>query len=103
MIAYSIFYPYGENTHFDVDYYCHKHLGIIKKYFGDKCKGILVVEGGQEDEKEPRYSCVCHIFFNSKEEFNDIMKKARPELLADVKNYTNITPTSKIYNVAMNE
>jgi uncharacterized protein (TIGR02118 family) len=103
MITYSVFYPYKDDTYFNMDYYCNNHLGIIKRCFGEKCKGIIVVKGEENDNKEPRYTCICHIFVNDKKEFTEIMEKARPELLADVKNYTNIIPTSKIFEVSMKE
>ena len=104
MITFSVFYPYKEDSFFDMDYYCNKHLAIIKRYFGDKCKGMLVLKDTDgEDNGEPLYTCVCHLFFNTEKEFLDIMEKASPELLADVKNYTDIEPFTRIHEVAMQE
>ena len=103
MITFSVFYPYKKDSHFDMDYYRNKHLGIIKRYFGDTCKGILVVKGNHKEGKEPNFSCICHLFFSTEEEFQGIMKKVNAELMADVKNYTDIEPFTEINEVSMQE
>jgi len=103
MITYSVFYPYKEEARFDFDYYQNNHLGILKRYFGDTCKGITVLKGQMEDGDSSDFTCVCHIFFDSEEIFLEIMEKAKAELLADVKNYTNIEPYAKIFEISMQE
>ena len=103
MISYVTFYPYKKGSRFDMDYYCDKHLVTAKKYFGDSCKGILVQKGNFEDGKEPRFACICHLFFNTAEEFFNGMEKASPELMPDVINYTDIEPVGEIVEVSMQE
>jgi uncharacterized protein (TIGR02118 family) len=103
MITFSVFYPYKKDSHFDMDYYCNKHLGIVKRYFGDTCKGMLVLKGDNEEDMEPRFSCTCHLFFNTEKEFLEIMEKANAELMADVKNYTDIEPFTEINEISMQE
>lgn len=103
MITYSVFYPYKKDSFFDIDYYQNNHLKILKGYFGNACKGIIVLKGKQSDGAEPDFACICHIFVDTEEKFLKIMEKAKPELLADVKNYTDIKPFSKIFEVSMQE
>ncbi|HAX17362.1 MAG TPA: EthD family reductase [Actinobacteria bacterium] len=103
MITYSVFYPQKEDAFFDFDYYQNKHLGILKKHFGDACKGIIVLKDKQSNSTESEFKCICHIFVETEEKFSKIMEKARPELLADVKNYTDIKPYSRIFDVSMHE
>lgn len=103
MITYSIFYPYKKDSHFDMDYYYNKHPAIAKSYFGDACKGILVLKGNSEKGKEPRFTCICHLFFNTKKDFFKVIEKANAELMADIKNYTCIEPIAEIVEVSMQE
>lgn len=103
MITYTVFYPYKKNTHFDMDYYCNKHLAIAKSYFGDACKGIVVLKGDSEKDKTPAYTCICHLFFSNRKDFLEVIEKANAELMADVKNYTDIEPFAEINEVSMQE
>jgi uncharacterized protein (TIGR02118 family) len=103
MISFSVFYPYKEGANFDFDYYQNNHLGILKRYFGDTCKGITVLKGNVDNKEEPDFMCVCNISFDSEKQFLEIMEKAEPELLADIKNYTNIEPYTQIFEISMQE
>lgn len=103
MITYTVFYPFKKDSHFDFDYYQNKHLKILKSYAGDACKGIIVLKGDNSNDEEPAFTCICHIFFNTEEEFLKIMGKAKIELKADVKNYTDIVPYSRVFEISMQE
>ncbi len=105
MITFTVKYPYKKGSHFDMDYYCDVHLGIAKRYFGDTCKGYVVVKGNHEINSgtEPQFACIAHLFFNSVKEFNDVMKIAEPELRADVKKFTDIEPVMEFFEVSMKE
>jgi uncharacterized protein (TIGR02118 family) len=103
MITYSLFYPYKKDSRFDMDYYCNKHLAMAKSYFGDACKGVLVLKGNSEKGKNPRYACICHLFFNSGKDFFAATEKANDELMADIKNFTDIEPVGELVEVSMQE
>jgi uncharacterized protein (TIGR02118 family) len=105
MITFTVKYPNKKDSYFDMDYYCNTHIAIAKKYFKDTCKGYSIVKGSSElnNGKEPQFACVSHLFFNSIEEFNSIMKVAEKELIEDVKNFTNIQPEVEFYEVSMRE
>lgn len=45
MIKVSILYPYRENGHFDVDYYCVTHMPLAAKLFGPSLKSWSVDVG----------------------------------------------------------
>jgi uncharacterized protein (TIGR02118 family) len=105
MITFTVKYPYKKDRHFDMEYYCNIHLDIAKKYFGNKCKGYIVLEGSKEinEGKDPEFACIAHLFFNSVEDFNKVMKLAESDLTADIKNYTNIEPEFEYFAVSMQE
>jgi uncharacterized protein (TIGR02118 family) len=103
VITYTVFYPYKKDSHFDMDYYCNRHIATAKSYFGDACKGIVVLKGNIDKGKEPLYSCICHLFFDNRKDFYRVIEKANAELVADVKNYTDIEPTAEIVEVLMQE
>ena len=103
MITYTVYYPYRKDSHFDMEYYCNEHMEIAKSYFGAACKGILVLKGNCEKGKQPRYSCICHLFFNTKKDFFAATEKSNVELIADIKNFTDIEPVSEITEVSMQE
>jgi uncharacterized protein (TIGR02118 family) len=103
MINFTVKYPYKKGSHFDMDYYCNVHLAIAKRYFGDTCKGYVVLKGDHEinEGAEPQFACIAHLFFNSVKEFNAVMEPAESELRADVKKFTDIEPVTEFFEVSM--
>lgn len=103
MITFSVIYPCKKGSYFNMEYYCNTHIAIAKKYFGDTCKGIVILNGKNGwGKEEPSFSCIAHLFFNSVEEFEKVMQPANKELTEDVKNFTNIEPIAQIDEVSMN-
>ena len=45
MIKVSVLYPAGEKVTFDMDYYCKKHMPMVKEKLGAACKTIAVEQG----------------------------------------------------------
>ena len=105
MITFTVKYPYKKGCHFDMGYYLNVHIGIAKKYFGNKCKGYTILggESSLNEGKAPQFACLSHLFFNSLEEFKTAMAPAEKELLADVKNFTDIIPEVEFSGVSMHE
>ena len=71
MIKVSVLYPNNTGSHFDIDYYCNKHMPMVKDKLGNACKGIAVdqgMAGGAPDSAAP-YAAVCHLFFETVEAF----------------------------------
>ena len=86
MIRLSVLYPSSEGSTFDHDYYREKHVPRVMRAWGlakaDIDKGI---DG-------PNVAAV-HFEFESLEAIGAAMaSEATGEVLADVANYTNITP-----------
>ena len=45
MIRVSVLYPNNEGSNFDMDYYCNKHIPMVKDKLGAACKGVAVDQG----------------------------------------------------------
>jgi uncharacterized protein (TIGR02118 family) len=103
MITYTVYYPYKKDSFFDMDYYCNKHIPIARNYFGVACKGIMVLKGNSENGKQPRYACMCHLFFNTKKDFFEASEKSNAELIEDIKNFTDIEPVAEISEVSLQD
>ena len=86
MIRLSVFYPSSEGSTFDHDYYREKHVPLAVRAWGlttaDIDKGV-----------DGPYVAAVHFEFDSVEAIQAAMAaEATGEVLADVANYTNITP-----------
>jgi uncharacterized protein (TIGR02118 family) len=86
VIRLSVFYPSSEGSTFDHDYYREKHVPLAVRAWGlttaDIDKGV-----------DGPYVAAVHFEFDSVEAIQAAMAaEATGEVLADVANYTNITP-----------
>ena len=86
MIRVSVFYPSSEGATFDHDYYRDKHVPLAMKAWGlDEAEIDRGVDGP--------YVAAVHFKFESPEALAAAMgSPATGEVLADVANYTTITP-----------
>ncbi|AFT86874.1 MULTISPECIES: EthD family reductase [Burkholderiaceae] len=91
MIKVSILYPYRENGHFDVDYYCATHMPLAAELFGPSLKGWSVDVGinAGPPGTPPPYVAAGHFLFDSTDDFYKVFKPASERLLADIPNYTD--------------
>ena len=67
MIKVSVFYPNSENAKFDLDYYCNKHMPMVRDLLGDTCMGLGVDHGlaGGTPGARPAYAAIGHLFFET--------------------------------------
>lgn len=101
MIKASVMYPNGDDTTFDMDYYCNSHMALVRELLGVKVKGIGVDQGiGQPGTPAP-FIAIGHLMFDSVEEFQSAMNAHGPKLMADIPNYTNSRPTIQVSEVKM--
>ena len=73
MIKVSVLYPAGENTTFDMDYYCKSHIPMVQQKLGSACKGAAVEHGisGAAPGSRSTYVAMGHLYFDSVEAFFD--------------------------------
>jgi uncharacterized protein (TIGR02118 family) len=86
VIRLSVFYPSSEGSTFDHDYYREKHVPLCLRAWGlDKAEIDKGVDGP--------YVAAVHFEFGSVEDMKTALAaEATGKVMADVANYTNITP-----------
>ena len=91
MIRLSVLYPKGDNTTFDHDYYREKHVPLCSRTW--KPDAVEIDRG-----VDGPYVAAVHVVFKSQEAMSAALANSG-ELMADVPNYTNITPVMQISEV----
>lgn len=86
MIRVSVFYPSGEGSTFDMDYYRATHVPMALKAWG--------LSGAEIDKGvNGPYVAGVHFRFESQEALGAALgAPATADVMADVANFTNITP-----------
>lgn len=101
MIKASVMYPNGDSATFDMDYYCNRHMPLVRELLGVKVKDVGVDQGiGQPGSPAP-FIAMGHLMFDSVEDFQSAMNTHGPKLMADIPNYTNTRPTIQVSEVKM--
>jgi uncharacterized protein (TIGR02118 family) len=103
MIKVSVLYPAGENTRFDMGYYCASHMPMARSKFGAKCKGMAIEQGlaGGAPGSAPAFVAMGHFLFDSAADFQAAMAPHAAEIMADIPNYTNVQPVIQISEVKL--
>lgn len=101
MIKVSVFYANGEGKHFDMDYYCKKHIPLVQRLCGAAIKGVAVEQGtsGAAPGTAPQFLAMGHMYFVSVEAYSAAIGPHLDEILADIPKYTNVQPTIQISEV----
>jgi uncharacterized protein (TIGR02118 family) len=103
MIKVSVFYPAGDGTKFDMDYYCKSHMAMVGQKLGAACKSMAVEQGlgGGAPGMPPTYAAMGHLYFDSVAEFQAAFAPHAEAIMADIPNYTNIQPVIQVSEVKM--
>jgi len=98
MIKVSVFYPNGEGSKFDIQYYCKVHIPMVQKLLGTAVKGVSVEYGlgGLLPGSPPAFLALGHLVFDSLETFHAAWAPHAVQIVGDVPNYTNIQPMIQI-------
>lgn len=104
MIKVSVLYPYREGYRFDFDYYCAKHMPLVRDRLGAACQGIAVDRGvaGGAPGTPPPYVAMANLFFDSIDAFQTAFAPHADAILADVANYTDLQPELMFSDVLIN-
>nr|NMF97053.1 EthD family reductase [Aromatoleum toluolicum] len=104
MVKVSVLYPYADAFRFDFDYYCTKHMPMVKDKLGDACQGIAVDRGiaGGAAGSPPSFVAMAHLYFHTEADFQASFGPHTAEIMDDVPNYTDITPVIQISEVLIN-
>ena len=89
----TVLYPNKPGVTFDFDYYKKSHATLIHRLYG---KGIAKLElrrgVATPDGSPPAHVAVISIWVGAQDVFDAAQAKHAPELIADVKNFTNAMP-----------
>jgi uncharacterized protein (TIGR02118 family) len=101
MIKISILYPNKKGERFDSNYYLKNHMPLSIEKQGESLKGISVeigINAGVPDS-EPPYIAMCHLLYDSIEDFSAAFTPHAELLMSDMKNYTDIQPVYQVSEV----
>lgn len=103
MIKVSVMYPNTPNARFDHTYYRDKHMPMVKAKMGDRCKSYSIDKGlaGRAPGSPATYVGMCHIFCESIEDYRAGFDPHAAEIMADIPNYTDITPVVQFSEVVV--
>lgn len=104
MIKVTVLYPNADNARFDFDYYCRHHMPMVRDRLGAACRGVAVERGlsGDAPGSPPRFVAVAHLFFDSVDAFQGAFAPHIDEIMKDVPNYTDLSPSLEIGEVLIN-
>lgn len=103
MIKVIVMYPNTPGARFDHDYYRDKHLPLVKSRMGDACLYYTIdraLFGGAPDIPAP-YVAMCHIYSESLAAFQAGIGPHAEEIVADIPNYTDLTPVRQVSEVVV--
>lgn len=103
MIKVSVMYPNVPGARFNHAYYRDNHMPMVKARMGDACKYYTVDKGlaGGAPGSPATYVGMCHIFADSVESFQTSFGPHATEIMADIANYTDLTPVMQISEVVV--
>ena len=103
MIKVSILYPNSEGSRFDIDYYCNRHVPMVREKLGAACKGVAVEQGlgGAEPGALAPFVAMGHLLFDSIENFQAAFGPHAAAFMEDIPNYTDIQPVVQISSVKL--
>ena len=103
MIKVSAMYPTAPGARFYHDYYRDQHMPMLQDRLGEACRHYTSDRGlvGGIPGSSARYVAMCHIFSESIEAFQKGFVPHAAEILADITNYTDVSPTMQISEVVV--
>ncbi len=105
MIKVSVMYPNIPGERFAHAYYRDMHMPLLKTRMGDACRCYTIDKGlaGGTRGEPATYIGMCHVFCDSPEGFQTAFAPHAAEILADIANYTDITPVIQISEVVVGQ
>jgi uncharacterized protein (TIGR02118 family) len=103
MIKVSVMYPNESGKHFDIDYYCNKHMALVKELVGSALQRVAVahgISGGAPGSAAP-YLAIGDLYFESVETFKGSFGPHTRTIMADTPKFTNATAVVQISEVKM--
>uniref|UniRef100_Q07SY5 Ethyl tert-butyl ether degradation EthD n=1 Tax=Rhodopseudomonas palustris (strain BisA53) TaxID=316055 RepID=Q07SY5_RHOP5 len=101
MILVTVMYPAGAESTFDLDYYLHTHIPMLKQFWTPLgMSGVQVLRGiGKPDGIAPDYQMMALLTFDSLDAFKAAGKAHGREIFADIPKFTNAQPSLQINDI----
>ena len=101
MIKVSVLYPKTADSSFDIDYYCNRHMPMVKEKLGAALKAMSVDHGlaGGAPGSSPAYAAMGHLHFDSVEAFQVAFGLHAKAIMGDIPNYTSVQPVVQISEI----
>src|SRR5262245_43583825 len=101
MIRVSVLYPNCDGARFDMDYYCGRHVAMVRQRLGAACKAFWVDGGlaGASPGAIPAYLAMGHLLFDSVESFQVAFAPHAHAIMGDAPNFTNVEPVVQISEI----
>ena len=103
VIKISVMYPNTEGKKFDMEYYCNKHMPMVRQKLGKAVKRVAVEAGlgGAEPGAPAVYVAMGHLYFASMDDFQAAFMPHAQYFMEDIPNYTDIKPVIQISDVKL--
>ena len=103
MVKISVTYPYRSGARFDHAYYRDRHMPLVQQRMGAARLYYTVDKGlaGSTPDLPPAYVGMCHIHCESVEAFQSAFGPHATGILADLPNYTDLTPILQVSEVVV--
>lgn len=99
MFSVTALYPKTADSHFDMEYYLHKHIPLVKERLTPMGLTIVHLEtglAGATPDSPPAFVMIGHLKFNTIEEIQAALATHGPELWGDIANFTDAQPVMQI-------
>jgi len=101
VIRVSVMYPNQEGNTFDMEYYCTSHMPMAQRLLGATEFSVDRGIGGGAPGSPAPYLAIGYLLFDSLEAFQKTIVAHGPELMSDIPNYTNASPSIQISEVKL--
>lgn len=103
MIKVNVMYPYAEGARFDHTYYRDVHMPMVKAWLGSACAYYTVERGvsSRAAGSPPPFVAMCAFICPSFEAYEAAIGPHRPEVAADIANYTDIAPIVQVSEIVV--
>ncbi len=89
----SVIYPKSSTSHFDHDYYVHKHLPLVHRTYGTNgMVSAKILRGTSSLGGAPAYELIALLEFADMNAFLKAAGAHSDEVMADVPKFTDIQP-----------
>jgi uncharacterized protein (TIGR02118 family) len=95
----TVAYPASETGRFDLDYYTTSHIPMVHGLLEEHGLRRIEVDRGASRSTSAAYVAVAHLEFDSIDGFKAGFAAARPQMEADIHNYTDIEPVVHVFEV----